>query len=29
MAVIDVSSKYSWLEPLKSKHAIAIKNALE
>ena len=29
MVVIDILSKYPWFEPLKSKHGIAIKNALE
>ena len=29
MVVIDILSKNAWLEPLKSKHDIAIKNALE
>ena len=29
MVVIDILSKYAWLESLKSKHGIAIKNALE
>ena len=29
MVVTDILSKYAWLEPLKSKHGIAIKNALE
>ena len=29
MVVNDILSKYAWLEPLKSKHDIAIKNALE
>ena len=29
IGVIDMLSKYTWLEPLKSKHGIAIKNALE
>ena len=29
MVVIDILSKYAWLEPLKSKHDIAIKNVLE
>ena len=28
IVVIDIFSKYAWLEPLKSKHGIAIKNAL-
>ena len=28
MVVIEVLSKYAWLEPLKSKHGIPIKNAL-
>ena len=27
--VIDALSKYAWSEPLKSKHVIAIKNAIE
>ena len=25
MVIIDILSKYTWLEPLKSKHGIAIK----
>ena len=29
MVVIDILSKYVWLDPLKSKHGIAIKNTLE
>ena len=29
MMEIDILSKYAWLEPLKSKHGIAIKNVLE
>ena len=29
MVVINILSKYAWLEPLKSKHDIAIRNALE
>ena len=29
MVVTDILSKYAWLELLKSKHGIAIKNALE
>ena len=29
MVVMDILSKYAWLEPPKSKHDIAIKNALE
>ena len=29
MMVIDILSKYVWLQPLKSKHSIAINNALE
>ena len=29
MVVIDTLSKYAWLEPLKSKHVIPIKNAIE
>ena len=29
MVVIDILSKYAWLESHKSKHGIAIKNALE
>ena len=29
MVVIGILFKYAWLEPLKSKHGIAIKNALE
>ena len=29
VVVIDILSKYAWLESLKSKHGIAIKNALE
>ena len=29
MVVINILSKYAWLEPLKSKHGIAIRNALE
>ena len=29
MVVIDILSKYAWLEPLKSKHDIEIKNAPE
>ena len=29
MVVIEVLSKYAWLEPLKSKNGIATKNALE
>ena len=29
IVVIDMLSRYSWLEPLKSKHDIAIKSALE
>ena len=28
MVVIDILFKYAWLEPLKSKYGIAIKNAL-
>ena len=29
MVVIDILTKNAWLKPLKSKHGIAIKNALE
>ena len=29
MVVIDILSKYAWLESLKSKHSIAIENVLE
>ena len=29
MVVIHILSKYAWLKPLKSKHGIAVKNALE
>ena len=29
MMVINILSKYAWVEPLKSKHGIAIKNALQ
>ena len=29
MVMIDILSKYAWLELLKSKHAIPIKNAIE
>ena len=29
MVVIDILSKYAWLESIKSKHGIAIKSALE
>ena len=29
MVVIDISSKYVWLEPPKSKHDIVIKGVLE
>ena len=29
MVVINILSKYAWVEPLKSKHGIAIKNALQ
>ena len=29
MVVIDILFKYAWLESLKSKHGIAIKNVLE
>ena len=29
MVVVDILSKYAWLEPLKSKHDIAVKNALK
>lgn len=29
MVVIDISSKYAWLESLKPKHGLAIKNVLE
>ena len=29
MVVINILSKYAWLEPLRSKHGIAIGNALE
>ena len=29
IVVIDILSKYAWLEPLKSKHGVAIKNSLE
>ena len=29
MVVIDILSEYAWLEPLKSKHGIEIRNALE
>lgn len=27
--VVDILSKYAWLEPLKSKHDVAVKNALK
>ena len=29
MVVIDILSKYAWLESLKPKHGLAIKNVLE
>ena len=29
MVVIHILCKYAWLQPLKSKHGIAIKNVLE
>ena len=29
MVVIDILSKYAWLESIKSKHGIAIKSPLE
>ena len=29
MVVIDISTNYAWLNPVKSRYVIAIKNALE